>query len=140
MKTITILVILGILVVGGTAGYYFSARPAFDSPPGAVYAPAKVNVELEKDYDTADMQVRHLSWGTLNYYPETLTVKSGKKVQIVGDTKRLSGCFRTLNIGSLDVSGQFTEQNNKIEFMPSDPGEYDFTCAMGMGKGKLIVE
>lgn len=27
-----------------------------------------------------------------------------------------------------------------IEFLPETPGEYEFTCQMGMLRGKLIVE
>ena len=94
---------------------------------------------LEKDYDTDEMQVRHLSWGKLNYYPEEITVKAGKKVQIVGDLKRLQGCFRSLVIPEFKVQGQITEQNNVIEFVPDHTGTFGFGCAMGMGNGKLIV-
>ena len=27
-----------------------------------------------------------------------------------------------------------------VEFLPDKPGEYEFACAMGMLRGKLIVE
>jgi len=27
-----------------------------------------------------------------------------------------------------------------VEFLPKDPGEYEFQCQMGMLRGKLIVE
>jgi len=27
-----------------------------------------------------------------------------------------------------------------IEFLPNEPGEYEFACQMGMFRGKLIVE
>ncbi|MBN9390903.1 MAG: cupredoxin domain-containing protein, partial [Chloroflexi bacterium] len=27
-----------------------------------------------------------------------------------------------------------------VEFLPDQPGEYEFTCQMGMFRGKLIVE
>ena len=27
-----------------------------------------------------------------------------------------------------------------IEFMPGDPGEHEFTCQMGMLRGRIIVE
>ena len=100
----------------------------------------KVVPSLEKDYDTAEVQVRHLTWGKLNYYPEEIKVKAGKKVHIVGDLKRLQGCFRTIVIPQFKINGQFTEANNVVEFMPTESGTFEFGCAMGMGKGTLIVE
>jgi plastocyanin domain-containing protein len=27
-----------------------------------------------------------------------------------------------------------------VEFLPTDPGEYEFACQMGMFRGRLIVE
>jgi plastocyanin domain-containing protein len=27
-----------------------------------------------------------------------------------------------------------------VEFLPAEPGEYEFACQMGMFRGKLIVE
>jgi plastocyanin domain-containing protein len=27
-----------------------------------------------------------------------------------------------------------------VEFLPERPGEYEFTCQMGMIRGKLVVE
>jgi len=27
-----------------------------------------------------------------------------------------------------------------VEFLPGEPGEYEFACQMGMFRGKLIVE
>ena len=101
---------------------------------------SKVVPSLEKDYDTAELQVRHLSWGKLNYYPEEIKVKAGKKVHIVGDLKRLKGCFRTIVIHHFKINGQFTEANNIVEFMPKESGTFEFGCAMWMCKGMLIVE
>ncbi len=112
----------------------------FDKNKVLAQSEAKATPVLEKDYDTADIQVRHLSWGKLNYYPETLTVKANKKVQIVGDTTRLQGCFRTIVIPKFNINGQFTEEKNNIEFTPTEKGSFGFGCAMGMGKGTLIVE
>ncbi len=113
---------------------------AFDKSKVLAQSAAQAGPILEKDFDTDAAQVRHLSWGKLNYYPETITVVAGKKVQIMGDTKRLQGCFRTISIPQFKVNGQFTEQNNMVEFTPTEKGEFGFGCAMGMGKGTLIVE
>ena len=112
-------------------------QPEFDK--SNVLTDSNLNIQLEKDYDTSDTQVRHISWEKINYYPNTITVTAGKKVQIVGDLKRLQGCFRTFVIPAFDIQGQFVEGNNIIEFTPAKSGTYEFGCAMGMGKGTLIV-
>jgi plastocyanin domain-containing protein len=33
-----------------------------------------------------------------------------------------------------------TGETVAVEFLPDKPGEYEFTCQMGMFRGKLIVE
>lgn len=131
---ISLLIAAMILVVSCTP------QNTFDKNKVLAQSEAKATPVLEKDYDTADTQIRHLSWGKLNYYPESITVKANKKVQIVGDTTRLQGCFRTIVIPKLNINGQFTEENNKVEFTPTEKGTSGFGCAMGMGKGTLIVE
>ena len=134
---ISLLIAIIILIVGCTP-----QPQSFDKNKVLAQSESASTPKLEKDYDTDQLQVRHLSWGKLNYYPETLTVKVGKKVQIVGDTTRLNGCFRSLVIPKFDVNGQFLEEKNKniIEFTPTETGTFGFGCAMGMGKGTLIVE
>ena len=132
--TVTIIISLVLLLNSCTP------QNTFDKEKILQDSEKKATPILEKDYDTADLQVRHLSWGKLNYYPETITVKANKKVQIVGDTTRLNGCFRSLVIPEFDINGQFLDTNNKIEFTPTKTGTFGFGCAMGMGKGTLIVE
>lgn len=80
-----------------------------------------------------------LGWGKLNYAPEFITVKKGMPVRLTADVKRLSGCFRSLNIPELGVSKQFTESDTVLEFTPQKTGTFTFSCAMGMGSGKLQV-
>src|SRR3989338_595587 len=134
ITTTTIIMILMLLITGCTP------QNTFDKDKIIQDSEKKATPILEKDYDTTDMQVRHLSWGKLNYYPEIITVKANKKVQIVGYTTRLNGCFRSLVIPEFDINGQFLDTNNKIEFTPTKTGTFGFGCAMGMGKGTLIVE
>lgn len=118
----------------------FFQKEEFKKPPQTILQEEQAPIILPEDYDTQDMQVRHLTWGKLNYHPETITVKAGKKVQLVGDTSRLQGCFRSFTIPDLDITGSFDEGKNAIEFTPMTVGEFGFGCSMGMGSGKLIVQ
>ncbi|HIG93845.1 TPA: hypothetical protein HA234_06630 [Candidatus Woesearchaeota archaeon] len=133
-----VLAVIIILIVGWKT--FGNSAPEFDCDRILQESEAKSIPTLEKDYDTSEVQVRHLSWGKLNYYPETITIKAGKKVQLVGDVERLQGCFRSFTIPDLKVNGQFTEDNNIIEFTAPAPGTFGFSCSMGMGSGKLVVE
>ena len=117
-----------------------SPKPEFDRKAVLAASEQAAVPSLPEDYDTDTEQVRHLSWGKINYFPQEITVKAGKKVKLVGDTARLQGCFRSFTIPDLDVNGQFTESNNVLEFTPSQPGTFGFGCSMGMGNGFLKVE
>ena len=81
-----------------------------------------------------------LSWGRLNYAPEIITLKQGVPAKIIADTKRLTGCYRVLIIPELRLEKHFSEKDNVLEFTPAKAGTYPFGCAMGMGRGTLVVE
>ena len=81
-----------------------------------------------------------LSFGDFNYTPDTIRVKRGIPVEIAADTEKLQGCFSTFVIPELNVWGQFTPAKNKIAFTPQRAGTFKFSCAMGLGAGRLIVE
>jgi len=81
-----------------------------------------------------------LSFGNFNYSPDTIRVKQGIPVEITGDTDKLRGCFASFVIPELNVWGQFTPRSNKVAFTPQRAGTFKFSCAMGMGAGRLIVE
>ena len=103
---------------------------ALDSSAPAVATQAKV---------VNGVQEVTLGWGKFNYAPEVITVKKDMPVRITADIQRLSGCFRSLNIPELGVSKQFTESDTTLEFTPKKTGTFTFSCAMGMGSGKLQV-
>lgn len=132
--------IMVVIVVLGVAGWSFLGSNATPDKEITSLDAASVAAPLGKDEDTADAQIRYLSWGKFNYNPEQITVKAGKKVRIVGDTTRLSGCFQSFRIPELNVEGQFTDSNAVVEFTPAKTGTFGFGCAMGMGRGSLIVQ
>lgn len=96
-------------------------------------------IETEQTSSAAAQEVT-LSWGKLNYNPDTITVSAGQPVKIIADLTRLQGCFRSFVIPDLGISTYFSSKNNILEFIPTTKGVFRFTCSMGMGKGTLIVE
>ncbi len=86
-----------------------------------------------------DVQIVNLGVANYNYDPETITVQANKKVKIVGNMQQLKGCLRSFTIPNLGIKKIFTESDNILEFMPDKKGTFGFSCSMGMGIGKLIV-
>ena len=107
---------------------------------GLFFPSSKVTANAITESQQSEMQVFTLSWGKLNYNPEVITVKKGRPVKIVADTKRLQGCFRSITIPDLDVQKSFNENGKELVFTPQKEGTFKFGCSMGMGSGKLVVE
>ena len=75
------------------------------------------------------------------YEPATIRVKAGAPVRLVFDRQETSGCSEE------DVFGDFgirrflpAHQRTTVELTPPAPGAYEFTCGMGMLRGKLVAE
>lgn len=89
--------------------------------------------------NSVDAQKITLSLRDYNYYPNTITVKSGQPVEITLD-KSISGCFRSFTIKDLGVAKNSRSPEDKIVFTPTKKGTFRFACSMGMGTGTIIVE
>ena len=74
-----------------------------------------------------------------NYYPNTVKVNVGNPVSIRLD-ESVSGCLRDFTIRDLGVRKYLRTPSDTVEFTPTKPGTYRFSCSMGMGTGTLIVE
>tara|TARA_R110000868_G_scaffold99872_4_gene274687 strand:+ start:411 stop:794 length:384 start_codon:yes stop_codon:yes gene_type:complete len=73
--------------------------------------------------------------------PDTIIVRHGKPIRINFRREETVACsvkviFSNFNKGADLPSGETVP----IEIIPSAPEEYDFFCAMGMFRGKLIVQ
>jgi len=86
-----------------------------------------------------DVQKIILGMKNYNYYPDTITVKSGKPVSISLDSS-VSGCLRSFSIRDFGVSKYARTPSETIDFVPTKKGTFGFSCSMGMGFGKIIVE
>ena len=91
------------------------------------------------DNSAGQVQKVTLSSKNLNYYPNTITVKSDEPVRIYLD-ESVTGCLRSFTIRDFGVAKYLRTPNDYIEFTPTKQGTYSFACSMGMGTGTLIVE
>lgn len=75
------------------------------------------------------------------YSPDVIVVKRGMPVRINFYRNETDDCSDTIVFGDFKIRKPLPAfKTTPIEFTPEKPGEYTFTCGMGMMRGKLIVE
>jgi plastocyanin domain-containing protein len=75
------------------------------------------------------------------YTPDVLLVQHGKPVRLNFRREETAACSEMVVFNDFGKSARLpTGETVPIEFLPEKPGEYEFTCQMGMFRGKLIVE
>lgn len=90
--------------------------------------------------DQQNYQVVRMRITNRGYEPGTLKIKSGIPVKWVIDGAGVSGCTSRIIIPSLNISKNITSGENIITFTPTQKGGLNFSCGMGMVRGKFIVE
>ncbi|MFA5786094.1 MAG: cupredoxin domain-containing protein [Actinomycetota bacterium] len=75
------------------------------------------------------------------YSPSTLVVRAGKPVRLNFRREESSPCSEMVVFADLGKSANLPEgQIVPVEFLPKEAGTFEFTCQMGMLRGRLIVE
>ncbi len=73
------------------------------------------------------------------YSPNFLTVKKGIPVKWVIDGKNVFGCQGYFVVPTLGISKALSEGENIIEFTPQETGIINFSCGMGMYRGRIQI-
>ncbi len=75
------------------------------------------------------------------YTPDVIVVQHGKPVRFNFRREETAACSEMVVFNDFGKSAHLpTGETVPVEFLPEKPGEYEFTCQMGMFRGKLIVE
>lgn len=75
------------------------------------------------------------------YTPDVIVVQHGKPVRLNFRREETAACSEMVVFGDFGKSARLpTGETVPVEFLPDKPGEYEFTCQMGMLRGKLVVE
>jgi len=75
------------------------------------------------------------------YTPDVIVVQHGKPVRLTFRREETAPCSEMVIFGDFGKSATLPAgQAVAVEFVPETPGEYEFTCQMGMLRGKLVVE
>jgi plastocyanin domain-containing protein len=75
------------------------------------------------------------------YTPDVIVVERGKPVRLNFVRQESASCSEMVLLPAFNKSAKLPEgQTVPVEFLPTEPGEYEFACQMGMFRGKVIVE
>ena len=75
------------------------------------------------------------------YTPDTIVAVAGTPLRLVFQREEASPCSETVVFDSFGKSARLPEgRPTVVELMPTAPGEYPFSCQMGMLRGTLVVE
>lgn len=74
------------------------------------------------------------------YNPDVIVVQHGKPVRLTFNRQETAACSEKVLFPDFHKSAELPEgELVPVEFTPEQPGEYEFTCGMGMLRGKLVV-
>ena len=75
------------------------------------------------------------------YSPATVRLRQGVPARLVFDRQETSSCSEEVVLGDFGIR-RFLPANEKtvVELTPTEPGTHEFTCGMGMLRGRIVVE
>jgi len=122
--TNSIALLVGIALIGGIIWFFWGPRKS------GVRA-----TTTSSGYQEAMVLVKG------GYTPDVLLVQHGKPVRLNFRREETAACSEMGVFSDFGKSARLpTGETVPIEFLPEKPGEYEFTCQMGMFRGKVIVE
>lgn len=75
------------------------------------------------------------------YLPDTIHAEAGVPLRLLFRREETSSCSEQVIFPAFGKSAMLpTGETIAVDLLPDTPGEYEFTCAMGMLHGRLIVE
>ena len=116
--------IAGLLAIAGVAWFFWGPRPAG--------LPA---VATSSGRQEATVVVKGA------YSPDVVVVEHGKPVRLNFLRQETAACSEEVVFPDFHRRERLPEgQIVPIDFVPEQPGDYEFTCGMGMLHGKVVVK
>lgn len=86
-----------------------------------------------------ERQVIRITQKANGYFPNRLTVKKGRPVQLIIDAQAPYACTSSFRMPQMGINKTLSLGENVFEFMPETSGSIPFSCSMGMFRGTLEV-
>jgi uncharacterized protein len=88
---------------------------------------------------SANEQIIRMNVDYSGFTPNVFNVKKGIPVKWIINGKKLTGCTNEIIIPSLGIKKKLIPGENVLIFTPTRAGTLNFSCWMGMVRGKFIV-
>ncbi|HEY5181945.1 MAG TPA: cupredoxin domain-containing protein, partial [Dermatophilaceae bacterium] len=122
MNISDVVILLGALAVTGVMGWYF-------------FGPKKSRrAELTEGVQVVGVTVKG------GYSPDVIRVAAGVPVRMLFDRQESGDCSSRVVFPDFQVNqGLPAYETTAVEFLPKEPGDYEFACGMNMIRGRLQV-
>ncbi len=75
------------------------------------------------------------------YSPAVVKVRMGRPVRLEFFRNETNSCTEEVVLPDFGIRSFLpAHQTTPVDFTPTKPGEYEFTCGMGMVRGRVVVE
>jgi plastocyanin domain-containing protein len=117
--------LVGILAIAWVNYYFFAAGPGAAVAATAEGAgPQRIRIEVKGGYS-----------------PALVKVRAGRPVRLEFFRDETNSCTEEVVLPDFGIRSFLpAHETTPVEFTPQKPGSYEFTCGMGMVRGKLVVE
>jgi plastocyanin domain-containing protein len=125
MSTVqTIVTLLGICAIIWINWYFFLAGSTAVAAAAGGVGPQRVRIEVKGGYS-----------------PAVVRVRVGRPVRLEFYRDETSGCTEEVVLPDFGIRTFLPpHRSTPVEFTPERAGTYEFTCGMGMVRGRVIAE
>jgi plastocyanin domain-containing protein len=116
--------VAGVAVIGWINWYFFLARRGSAAAETREGGKQEVTITVQGGYEPAEVRL-----------------KRGIPARLVFDRQETSGCSEEVVIPDFGIRTFLPAfQKTAVELKPETAGSFEFTCGMGMLRGRLVVE
>lgn len=135
-KTVGIIVLIfAISIFVSGISIFDTNLPVISSNNEVVQPKEGSNVNSHSDFQIVEMHVTYNG-----FEPSTIRIKKNVPVEWIIYGDQITGCTNKIVVPSLNISSQINPGKTVIKFTPTKEGIVNFSCWMGMVRGKFIVE
>jgi plastocyanin domain-containing protein len=128
-----------LVITGGTSAVVWVNWYFFAAERGGAVAAVAPAAAGGTDGDAHAQQATVTVKG--GYSPSVVRAKAGRPVRLTFDRQETSGCSEEVVFGDFGIRRYLpARQQTVVEVTPPTAGTYEFTCGMGMLRGKLVAE
>jgi plastocyanin domain-containing protein len=119
-----IVIATGVAAIAWVNWYFFLAERGAAVASAGAGGPATVTITVRGGYE-----------------PSVIRARAGAPLRLVFDRQETSSCSEEVVFGDFGIRRFLpAHQQTAVELTPAAPGTYEFTCGMGMLRGRLVAE